>query len=117
MADIHRTSLSVDSLASAVGRDWPAIRKAAAETHRKRAELTRIFEGSDSPDTSLIVFGSVAREEVTAKSDLDWILLIDGQSAPEHKAQEREAKSKLLIHKFIEPGASGVFGKMVERAT
>src|SRR5262245_56900889 len=57
---------------------------------QRRAELTAAFASHGSPDTSLVVFGAVAREEVTSGSHLDWILLIDGQSVPEHKEQERE---------------------------
>src|SRR5690349_23719720 len=47
---------------------------------------------------------SVARGEVTSGSDLDWILLIDGQSAPEHKEQEREIQRTLVEREFIKPG-------------
>ncbi len=39
--------------------------------------------------------------------------MVDGQSVPEHKEQEREIQRGLLSHKFIEPGTSGVFGRMV----
>jgi hypothetical protein len=67
----------------------------------------------DSPDTTLAVFGSVARQEVTSSSDLDWILLIDGQSIPEHKDQERQIEKTLADAKYIEPGKSGIFGRMV----
>jgi len=59
------------------------------------------------------VFGSVAREEVTSGSDLDWILLIDGQSVPEHKEQERKIARLLVEKEFIPPGRSGTFGGMV----
>jgi len=50
---------------------------------------------------------------VTSGSDLDWVLLIDGQSVPEHKEQEREIERILVDRNFIAPGTSGVFGKMV----
>jgi len=66
-----------------------------------------------SPDTSIVVFGSVARQEFTSSSDLDWILLIDGQSIPEHKEQERNVERALVAKEFIEPGKSGAFGKMI----
>src|SRR5262245_27078452 len=70
-----------------IGRQFGQRVKA---TQQRRAGLTAAFASHGSPDTSLVVFGSVAREEVTSGSDLDWILLIDGQSVPEHKEQERE---------------------------
>lgn len=61
----------------------------------------------------MVVFGSVAREEETSGSDLDWILLVDGQSVPEHKDQEREIERRLIAREFIAPGSSGIFGRMV----
>jgi len=37
-----------------------------------------------SEDTSLVVFGSLARGEWTSASDLDWTYLIDGQANSDH---------------------------------
>jgi hypothetical protein len=96
-----------------LGCDWAAIGKARQDTRLRRNELEGHLLGRISPDTSLVVFGSVARQETTSRSDLDWILLIDGQSVPEHKQQEREIERILAANGFIEPGRSGVFGKMV----
>jgi predicted nucleotidyltransferase len=107
------SSAKLAQLESRLGSDWKAIRAAVDATRQRRAELTAAFASLGSPDTSLVVFGSVAREEVTSGSDLDWILLIDGQSVPEHKDQEREIERILVAKRFIRPGASGVFGKMV----
>ena len=103
----------LEDLAIRLGVTWPSIRMARDETKKRRSELTTQFEPNGSPDTSLVVFGSVARQEVTSGSDLDWILLIDGQSVPEHKEQEREIERKLIERGFIAPGSSGVFGRMV----
>src|SRR5262245_15398811 len=44
--------------------NWKAIRAAREATQQRRAELTAAFASHGSPDTSLVVFGSVAREEV-----------------------------------------------------
>ena len=103
----------LDLLETRLGSSWQSIRKAQIETQKRRTELSDQFAQHGSPDTSLVVFGSVARQEVTSGSDLDWILLIDGQSVPEHKEQEREIERRLIEGKFIAPGASGVFGRMV----
>jgi predicted nucleotidyltransferase len=92
---------------------WAAIAKARADSEQMQAELQRLFTEQKSPDTSVVVFGSVARGEVTQSSDLDWILLIDGQSVPEHKDQQRRVERTLADNKYIEPGKSGVFGTMV----
>jgi len=104
---------TLDQLESSLGSDWPAIRKAYGDSAARRSHLDQLFRGQNAPDTSLVVFGSVARKEVTSSSDLDWILLIDGQSIPEHKEQERVIESILAENNYIEPGKSGVFGKMV----
>ena len=103
----------LDQLEARLGSTWPSIRRAQEATKERRVKLTKSFAQRGSPDTSLVVFGSVAREEVTSGSDLDWILLIDGQSVPEHKEQEREIERRLIEQKFIAPGTSGVFGRMV----
>lgn len=104
---------NVELLEKRLCADWPAIRKARADTAALRHDLDALFRERNSPDTSVVVFGSVAREEVTSSSDLDWILLVDGSAVPEHKAQEREIERALAAKQYIEPGKSGVFGKMV----
>ena len=103
----------LDQLEARLGANWTVIRAAREATRQKRQDLAENFATYDSPDTSLVVFGSVAREEVTSGSDLDWILLIDGQSVPEHKEQEREIARLLIEKKFVPPGRSGIFGGMV----
>jgi hypothetical protein len=113
MSDSYFTASNLDVLENQLGRNWASIRKASEDTTKRRRELDELFRDRNSPDTSLVVLGSVARQEVTSSSDLDWILLIDGQSVPEHKEQEREVESHLCSHRFIEPGKSGVFGRMV----
>lgn len=113
MSDASSTGSPLDHLEAKLGSNWPAVRKAREDARLRRQILEQLFRGRGSPDTSLVVFGSVARHEVTSSSDLDWILLIDGQSVPEHKEQEREIERSLAAAGFIEPGKSGVFGKMV----
>jgi predicted nucleotidyltransferase len=104
---------NIELLERRLGADWPAIRKARADTTSLRRNLDTLFTDRTSPDTSVVVFGSVAREEVTSSSDLDWILLVDGSSVPEHKVQEREIERLLAAKNYVKPGKSGVFGKMV----
>jgi predicted nucleotidyltransferase len=109
----NTTASPIEALRGRTGSDWPAIRKALQNTSLRREHLFDLFRTRDSPDTTLAIFGSVARQEVTSSSDLDWILLIDGQSVPEHKEQERQIEKTLAEAKYIEPGKSGIFGKMV----
>jgi predicted nucleotidyltransferase len=63
------------------------------------------------PYSTFVMFGSLAREEFTAGSDLDWTLLIDGQSDTKHLDVTKE------ITKFVEkeskpPGPTALFGTM-----
>ncbi len=113
MSGLSSVPSRVDELEAKLGSAWTSIRKAQAATRRVESELAERFAALGSPDTSLVVFGSVARDEVTSGSDLDWILLIDGQSVPDHKNQEREIERLLVDRGFIAPGPSGVFGRMV----
>jgi len=110
---IRTPELWVDRIERELGADWPAIRKARLLTSQKRAALRSAFQEKISPDTSLVVFGSIAREEMTAGSDSDWILLVDGQATPEHGDQKHTIASELKDLGFPEPGRSGVFGCMV----
>ena len=67
-----------------------------------------------SEDTSLVVFGSLAREEWTSGSDLDWTYLIDGEANPEHLviAQRIQRLLKKNQEKFRLPGQTETFGNM-----
>ncbi|MEZ5354947.1 MAG: nucleotidyltransferase domain-containing protein [Bryobacteraceae bacterium] len=113
MSSTHSVFPHLDRLESRLGASWQSIRKAQRQTLTLRESLAHKFSQHGSPDTSLVVFGSVARQEVTSGSDLDWILLIDGQSVPEHKDQEREIERLLVGLELTSPGSSGVFGRMV----
>lgn len=65
-----------------------------------------------SEDTSLVVFGSLAREEWTSKSDLDWTYLIDGGANSDHLKISQEIQKLLKEEGYVEPGPSGTFGNM-----
>ena len=82
-------------------------------TERQRKALEEAFRGQVASDTTVMLFGSIAREEMTLGSDTDWILLVDGQAFPEHEDQTRDVACTLKKNGFGEPGRSGVFGCMV----
>lgn len=103
---------SLMQLEATLGANWGAIRKALEDAHQRRVVLQNELAELEAPDTSVVVFGSVARGEVTRGSDLDWLLLVDGQSMPEHKDQERNVSRKLSELNLKQPGASGLFGTM-----
>jgi predicted nucleotidyltransferase len=95
-----------------VGHEWPAIMRARTKAQQTRNELERILKGMSSADLSVVVFGSLARGEWTAKSDVDWTLLIDGQAVPQHLDVALEVAARLKRNKFGEPGQTGIFGNM-----
>ncbi|MEX2261785.1 MAG: DUF294 nucleotidyltransferase-like domain-containing protein [Bryobacteraceae bacterium] len=103
----------MDGLEKRLNANWAAIRKARVDTNLNRARLRKAFYGRIAPDTSLVVFGSIAREEMTSRSDGDWILFIDGQALPEHVDQEQAIAEELEKQGFPKPGKSGVFGRMI----
>jgi predicted nucleotidyltransferase len=107
---VNDQSNSITSLEAKLGASWSMIAKARRHAELKRQELSSAFKGRDSEDTSIVVFGSLARNEFTSKSDIDWTLLLDGQSTPQ------ELDHVLAIGKYIEksenkaPGREGTFG-------
>lgn len=99
-------------LADRLGRDWPHLRAAESASHAARATL-REHVGSLVPeDSSVVVFGSLARCEYTAGSDLDWTLLIDGRSDRAHHRAGRDIARALAQAGTRNPGPSGVFGSV-----
>lgn len=93
-----------------LGEAWPSISKAhqAAidEKERLRAGLGEFV----LRDTSLVVFGSLARNEFTAQSDVDWTLLLDGAANPQHLDAALAIENRLVELEAIQPGAEGTFG-------
>lgn len=91
--------------------------KAAREASLKcREDLDEVLSARigkyASEDTSLVVFGSLAREEWTSKSDLDWTYLIDGGANSDHLKISQEIQKLLKEEGYVEPGPTGTFGNM-----
>ena len=91
----------------------------AAETSDKTREsldniLTAEVGNYTSEDASLVVFGSLARDEWTSGSDLDWTYLVDGQADPAHLLirQRIDFAIEKQKGKFKPPGQTGTFGNM-----
>jgi len=93
------------------GRSWPIIMKAAEAAAAKRAELRALLETARlrPSDTSIVVFGSLARGEWTAGSDLDWTLLVDGPVVANHADVAKKIKA-IFDQQGKKPGPTGVFG-------
>lgn len=106
------TSGALERLQSASGTTWTSIggaRRAAVETREQLGQLVQ--EARLVPeDTAFVVFGSLARDEQTAGSDLDWALLVDGAADEQHTAAVRRLRAALREHNHKDPGPGGLFG-------
>lgn len=91
------------------GQSWSALSKARLLTKERIAALQSL-DLPQSDNTTLVVFGSFARGEVTAGSDIDWTLVVDGPSDPEHFRLAQEIRRRLA--EFPEPGTTETFGTL-----
>src|SRR6266403_3664810 len=93
----------------------PTARDAALKIRQELDELLSTQIGKyTSEDTSLVVFGSLARGEWISASDLDWTYLIDGQANSDHLVIAQKIQTILKDHEaeFRPPGQTGTFGNM-----
>lgn len=74
--------------------------------------LSKEIPAYTSEDTSLVVFGSLARGEWTSGSDLDWTYLIDGQANSDHLRISQKIQGTLEKLGYVPPGATGTFGNL-----
>ena len=103
----------IAALEQATGSNWPAIATAAAAAVAKRAALVDQLTKSKlvPSDCTFVMFGSLARNEMTAGSDLDWTLLVDGQCDTRHLDVTKAIKA--LVEKTNKPpGPTALFGTM-----
>jgi predicted nucleotidyltransferase len=106
------TDSPIDKLSTRIGTKWENLRAARERAVEKRRTLQSDLSEFESADSSIIVFGSLGRDEFTPGSDLDWTLLVDGIADPAHLEVALAIKDKLekLGHKL--PGREGVFGSL-----
>ena len=94
---------------------FPVLQKAEHDSDQKKRELDTLLRRKiseyDSEDTSLVVFGSLARREWTTGSDLDWTYLVDGQANSDHLVIAQKIHAAIEAE-FEEPGPTGIFGNM-----
>ena len=110
-----------DSLCTLHNFKFPAIQSARTESDKLLNRLREIEAGKLGPedttalttlDSSIVLFGSIARRECTSASDADWTLLIDGQADPQHQFASHEFRRRLDAAKFKKPGPTDVFGNL-----
>lgn len=79
---------------------------------RRLAHLSAELSEFTSDDSSIVVFGSLARGEYTGQSDVDWTLLIDGQTYPEQPSAAADVAAWLKRGGFRDPGREATFGNL-----
>lgn len=106
------TKNPVDLLAELTSSKWPNLTAAREYTRSKRADLKQLLDQIDTDDTSIVVFGSLARDEATVGSDIDWTLLVDGIADPSHLRSAHEIRRRLEKANLKKPGPEGTFGAL-----
>jgi predicted nucleotidyltransferase len=104
-------SSPISALGAQLGCTWENIEACRVEALRRRQELTVLERERLVPaDAAVVVFGSLARQEWTQGSDIDWTLLVDGSADPEHLTVTHSIRTRLEQLGYKEPGRTGVFG-------
>lgn len=103
----------IAELERATGSSWSALKAAAKAAVEKRKTLVDELMNAKlvPPDSTFVMFGSLARNEVTSGSDLDWTLLIDGQCDTRHLDVTKAIKT-LVEKDYKAPGPTALFGTM-----
>lgn len=102
------------ALRDRLGAAWPSIAAARDRTAAVRRCLAKVL---DMPHlvpqhTSLVVFGSLARGEFTAGSDVDWTLLVDGPADPYHQVAAQRIAGRMREMDLPPPAPGGPFGSL-----
>ena len=100
-------------LSQRIGQRWTNIEIARDLARETRNQLVELFIDIDSDDTSIVVLGSLGREEFTLGSDIDWILLVDGIVDPNHFALFLDVEDKINAFASKRVGREKTFGVFV----
>ena len=103
---------SVQRLEKHVNADWRTLATSRQRAKTSRANLVKALARKTSSDLSIVVFGSLAREEFTEGSDIDWTLLVDGPAESNHFDIAGEIRRVIDDQGIKKPGREGTFGAM-----
>src|SRR5215469_13933793 len=88
------------------------VQQARADARVFRHRFEEALWGMTSADTSVVVLGSLARDEFTCGSDVDWTLLVDSIANPKHLDLAHRVRDVLQSLGAKQPGPEGIFGNM-----
>jgi predicted nucleotidyltransferase len=100
-------------LSRRIGVQWSNIEAARTFSRETLAHLEGALADSESDDTSVVVLGSLGREEFTSGSDIDWNLLVDGIADPNHHALFLDVQKKIREVATKSVGREGTFDAFV----
>jgi len=113
--DIDRFT-NVHALASECDADWPMYSTCAENTINNEKIIREVLDSRLlGVDTSFVLCGSFARNEMLPGSDCDWTLLVDGGVNTKHTQIALDIQNGIKSGKgkgLVPPGSSGVFGNM-----
>ena len=100
----------LELLATATGRAFPNLIEARSQTAERLADKQPLLKGlGHDRDASVVLMGSWGRQELTAGSDDDFMVLVRGERRESVTPEIRSVK-KVLDRA---PGRQGVFGRPV----
>ncbi|MDR3681376.1 MAG: nucleotidyltransferase domain-containing protein [Flavipsychrobacter sp.] len=106
----------IEEFAKKKSKNWDEIFNAEKVTADNFNLIRKQLLASDfsltSSDAELVVFGSIARNECTSHSDVDWTLLVDGQANPNHLNVAHLIEKNLVSTGLAKHGTSGMFGQI-----
>jgi predicted nucleotidyltransferase len=76
----------------------------------KLRDLRAALAAVTPADVSVLTFGSYARREASENSDLDYLLIVEGDEPAEEPESASRIRAAISAHVPIDPGAGGPFG-------
>lgn len=102
----------VAELRERLGAEWPCITASRTRADAMGRRLARELRHLVPPETSLVVYGSLARGEFTEGSDVDWTLLVDGAADPYHQEAAQRIAGRMREMELPAPAPGGPFGSL-----
>ena len=112
LAQVVARAGNVERLQDRLGVEWPSIATARESARTTRERVHAKLRPIVPPDTTVVIFGSLARLELTAGSDVDWTLLVDGFADPGHLDLGARVESRMRELKLRSPSSGGAFGSL-----
>jgi predicted nucleotidyltransferase len=111
-AELRGEPSPVEVLEKRLGESWPSLAAARRRAQAARDTLGQELASVGSSEVSVVTHGSLARDEFTEGSDVDWTMLIDGPADYHHLDVAHDIEKLLDSLGMKQPGREGAFGNM-----